>query len=249
MVDVTQTQFDPHVVERCTSGAGVLPFARRPDGALVVLLARERYFPAWRGSCRWSAFEGTRLPGETVAENAAREFDEESLGVLRAVLPEGMHALLEKRTYAFRIVLRILSDNPVQRYHCTYAVEVPWCPEFPQDFSATRTRLELIERLAQEWEHARSLADPTTALECSHIKARLDRAMTNHPCIRKTFAPDGTFEHVELATEHMEKDQMRWWRHDELETVMKNHGRIGMDRFRPYFIPVLQTFLQQYATT
>ena len=52
---------------------------------------------------------------------------------------------------------------------------------------------------------------------------------------------------VHVLKDHLEKDQVRWWSENELRQVMEQRGTLGSDRFRPYFMPVLQTILAEFA--
>ena len=78
---IQRASFRDDDVRHYGMGAGIVPVARAPDGDLRVLLGRERFLPQWKGSCRWSGFEGSRKEGETLLQTAVREFSEESLGV------------------------------------------------------------------------------------------------------------------------------------------------------------------------
>jgi hypothetical protein len=55
-------------------------------------------------------------------------------------------------------------------------------------------------------------------------------------------------QHVDVNVDHLEKDQVRWWSIDELDAVIVGQGQFGVDRFRPYFLPVLQTALTLVRT-
>ena len=68
------TRFDEDSIERHGAAAGVLPFTVTNNGEVYVLLGRERFVQSWRGRRRWSGFEGSRHPGETMDETAVREF-------------------------------------------------------------------------------------------------------------------------------------------------------------------------------
>lgn len=308
-MELRRSQFREDDIDRHGMGAGILPFARDADGNLFVLLGRERYMPSWKGSCRWSGFEGSRKEHEPIAETALREFEEESLGVVACA--DALRRRLQDDDYSMRIVLKIVNERRAERYHCTYVVEVPWQPELPDAFRKTRSNIEHIDRLAQEWRHRRpelfqdtsdvgpildtsgahdavsarvsrdSLAVPcilrapwefqhqdgdperegvqlVTAqvhgpcaqgvLEWSVLRDRLERALIGHPCIRVNRDPAfGLIQDVHILKDHLEKDQMRWWSVDELYNVIAHKGSHGGERFRPYFMPVLQTFLHEIA--
>jgi hypothetical protein len=55
-------------------------------------------------------------------------------------------------------------------------------------------------------------------------------------------------QYVGVNVDHLEKDQVRWWSVDELDAVIVGQGQLGVERFRPYFLPVLQTTLSLVRT-
>jgi len=129
-------------------GAGVLPFTVDDDGNVRVLLGRERFIQAWRGSCKWSGFEGTRKSDERLEETAVREFTEESLGVVANA--EHVKMTIESKEYLMHVVLHIVADRYPERYHSTFVVYVPWDETLPHRFQGTRSTIEYVDRLAQE---------------------------------------------------------------------------------------------------
>lgn len=60
---IRETEFDLSAVDDRIMGAGVLP-VRIVRGIVQLLLGKERYVSNWRGSHKWSGFEGGRKPGE-----------------------------------------------------------------------------------------------------------------------------------------------------------------------------------------
>jgi 8-oxo-dGTP pyrophosphatase MutT (NUDIX family) len=278
MMDLQHTTFAQDAIDAHCSGAGVLPYSVDDDGNTVVLLGRECFLPEWKGSCRWSGFEGSRMRGETVVETAAREATEETLGVLERDLGE----LLRRHGYEHRIVLRITSDRHQERYHCMYVIRVPWDPSLPSRFRQVRSNVEYVDRLVQEWRLTRPPAlggDNTTVgsidgtEECvvvrqpdlttsvfegddasdiwkwRRLRERLCRAVDDaHPCIRTVFEA-GALRDVSVNLDHLEKDQIRWWSTVSLTEVLRCRGSFDAERFRPYFLPVLQTFLQLVGAT
>lgn len=268
-------------------GAGVVPVALAPDGTYRVLLGRERFLPQWKGSCRWSGFEGSRKEGEGVRETALREFLEESLGVLA----DDVAHVVAHAAHWIRIVLRIrnVRRTGVERYHATYVVPVAWDAHAPKRFLKTRLALEHVDRAAQEWRYARPAAlgeeyvgDVTPCadgaahvsdvpertwarmvaqgppecvegeaargvLEWQRLRDRVERTLVAHPGVTARRCARGLLQSVHLNRDYMEKDQVRWWTLPELHQVLGAHGHLGHDRFRPYFLPVLQTLLQELA--
>ena len=149
-MQIQRSDFDAESIERFGSGAGIIPLARAPSGEYHMLLGRERFLPSWKGSCRWSDFGGGRKQGETLLQTAVREFSEESLGIVEDVAM--LRRRLEDKDYWIRVVLRIHSDTGkrVERYHCTYVLEVPWCPSMVESFSIRRRDMETLDNIAKE---------------------------------------------------------------------------------------------------
>lgn len=297
-MEIEDCEFAQADIDAHSLGAGILPYAIKPDGSLHVLLGRERYAPLWRGSCRWSGFEGSRQAPELIAQTATREFAEESLGVV--LDSETVERLLEEHGHTMRIVLRILHDRRPERYHCTYVVQIPWDPAVVERFEEWRARLEHISRLSQEWSYQRRpsvlqnmkhigpiaavaegveiecerdempciiqgawslrpdgtvlarvghgpLADNILAWE--RVRSRLQSALRPHPAVGvERDERYGLVQKVTVAPEYLEKDSVRWWSLGQLDAVLDGHGTYHTERFRPYFLPVLQTFLREIRT-
>ncbi|MAT09467.1 MAG: hypothetical protein CMM02_08065 [Rhodopirellula sp.] len=277
--------FEEPLIERLGVGGGMIPFAIDEHGTIRVLLGRERFVAGWKGSCRWSGFEGSRKVAETLNETSAREFDEESMGVVMG--PKAARRIIDDKLYALRIVLKILSERKTPRYHTNHAVQIPYDATIPKRFLATRIEVEAVERLVQEWRYVRpesfpakdvgavaasadgseavevcalaeDVADaPVTTIrdarECKQalrwatLRAEVDAAVrcAAHPalCVRRR---QGWLCDTTLNADYMEKDLLKWWDLDELQHVISNRGRAGHDRFRPYFLPVLQTLIEEF---
>lgn len=307
-MEIVENNFSEERIERYCMGAGVIPISTDEKGDIHILLGRERWIPQWKGSCRWSGFEGSRKQNEDVVSSATREFMEESMGVVEVVpaTADRSHKSLlvahrlRAKLFWRRIVLRIQSDRRPERYHCTYVVPVPWDPTVCARFQELRSKIEQLDRLVQEFHFSRpsclgemgeyignikvnedgsvyatkmastapcilrrpwSLVDDDTEIVCatfdqdadvrsivdwSTVRERLERAILPHPCV--SFVRDGRWnhiQHVSIQRDYIEKDQIRWWTIDDLNAVISGKGQLGPERFRPYFLPVLQTVLMQ----
>jgi len=230
-------------VESACMGAGVIPVSVDPCGKVRFLLGRERFVPRYKGSCRWSGFEGGRKPNETVYECAQREYQEESLGVMPPLPEEG--ARLEEE--AMRIVIRFTSD--LERVHCTYLLLVPWEAEAPERFLERRHRLEDVDfamqqlRMFPEVEHYRCRVQ--TALKEAVVD---QRGETLHPALTTSVGDDGQLSDLHLNLDHMEKDCIRWWNIQDLNDVLKGRGTAHGHAFRPFFMPVLNVLLERQVS-
>lgn len=280
------TFFEEDVTNLC-QGGGVIPIAKHPDGEVRILLGRERFVSSWKGSCRWSGFEGGRKTAESVETTVCREFMEESLGLVLS--REETERLVCTRGYWRRIVLNVSSDRRTERYHCTYVLVVDWDQDLSSRFDRTRLHLEYLERLVMEWTHMRSIMGTrmdTVCLPCSpeetagdggeggqdgeetvlaagdaqvvvkdlacewtDLKEKLERALAlAHPdAVRVKKGGDGELDSVEIKQDFIEKDAVRWWKASDLRVVLENKGFIENEKFRPYFLPVLQILVNELA--
>lgn len=292
-----KTSFDDESIEKYCMGAGVVFCATHPvTNELQLLLGRERWSAAWKGSCRWSGLEGSRKAEESMEDVAVRECTEESLGVCSTA--DAVRERIRQRDYWFRLVLKIQNPRKVaERYHCTYVMHVPWNADLPAIFSKTRGQLEHAERLSLELNHTKPDAiarvphvgrvlkmedhtrverriddepgviqppwevDPNDGRyvtlrvddekterdlqRWNEVRGKLQRAVIDHPAARVT-RHDNIVERVSISHDHMEKDQLRWWSISDLERVVAQRGTDDNERFRPYFMPVLQTIVEEH---
>ena len=141
---LTDTVFKNEDIEKNIVGAGILPVAYH-DGEYFVLLGKERFITHWKGSLKWSGFEGGRKSDESIERTAAREYMEESLGVVpigNADTISSVENLLKRGEYICKLVLCIANNNVTQpKYHATYLVQVEYDSAYPAKFQSVRTEL------------------------------------------------------------------------------------------------------------
>lgn len=162
MIPLHETEFDFTEINDKMIGAGILPVAVDNNGNIRMLMGKERYINHWRGSLKWSGFEGGRKSGEDIETTAAREFAEESIGVVpvggEAASVDSVRQFLLSRNYIARIVLCIAHGNDCERrYHVTYLVQVPYDERCALMFSERRrsvvelqTKVHLFQRISQQ---------------------------------------------------------------------------------------------------
>ena len=143
MIPLNETEFDFEAINDQIIGAGILPISVDDRGDIRLLLGKERFISHWRGSLKWSGFEGGRKTGEDVVRTAAREFIEESIGIVKinGCTPtiDSVVKHVEAGKYVARIVLCIVhGDNHERRYHVTYLIEVPYDTEYTDKFLMRR---------------------------------------------------------------------------------------------------------------
>jgi hypothetical protein len=125
---------------------GVLPYAVRPDGSIAVLMGREANVQ----SRRWAPFEGAAKQGESVEIGAAREFVEETMGVVRlntdltAYLHEAdVQALFQDQRYSHKVQLRyaMRSRGQVVKENTTLLLQVPYEAGLEKRFASIRRKV------------------------------------------------------------------------------------------------------------
>ena len=281
-MEIQYSSFELKDVDENGTSAGVIPFSRNERGQVVVLLGRERFNSKWKGSCRWSGFEGGRNRGETLDETCDREFVEETLGVIGNLGPR-----IKKGDYWKRIITRVTEEVYTKnRYHQTIVAPISYEPDAGGLFSKKRESIEYIDYCSRIWRHTvpafiskfdeigdvvgdndmyvvacckasdvvetvevRGNANVQELEEWLVCRKRLERSLIDHhPCVVVERSRWGTLRNVSVRKEHIEKDQLRWWTVPELQQVMSNHGVLHLDRFRPYFLPVLQVVLSALAS-
>ena len=89
-------------------------------------------------------------------------------------------------------------------------------------------------------------SDVQELLAWRDLRQKLTNAVIDHECVCVHRDEEwGELQDVVILRDHLEKDQIRWWSASELRQVIRERGTLGSDRFRPYFMPVLQTVLTE----
>lgn len=291
---LTRSTFEHSEIERCGLGGGFIPVAEDGNGNFQVLLGRERFVSHWKGSCRWSSFEGSRKDGESLSDASVREFCEETMCLVHS--REETKRIVVDEGFWIRIVMKIVSERRLERYHSLYVVRVPFDPALPARFSNLRMQIEQIDRLQQDMqlslpEFLRGVGEigeicsdedgtqilsefaPSCATggwskvhggyltnyvsECQrrllaygNLRERLGSAIKNceHACVRVSRGERwGQLQHIKIDPDYLEKDLIRWWSVSELQEILNGRGSAGTVRFRPFFLPVLQTLLEELS--
>lgn len=150
---------------------GVLPFCVAPGGEVLVLLGRE----ACPASRRWAPFEGTAKPGETCEDGAAREWVEESLGIVPFAHEPGPGAFVQTEAAGDALRRGAYSHRVQLRYHArmrsnawkeatTLVARVPHDPGIETRFAVLRQRLMQLARFGAAVQHLHAGVDGPRAL-------------------------------------------------------------------------------------
>jgi|MDTE01.2.fsa_nt_gb hypothetical protein len=229
---IDDAEFNLSEVDARIMGAGILP-VRVVRDKLQVLLGKERYIPNWRGSHKWSGFEGGRKPGEEIEYNAAREFIEESISSVNLVdcdttIPSIVEALKAKK-YVARIALCILHGHhhDERRYKIMYLMEACGNHDSEACFASRRRTLMRFDN------ESKFVYDPLT-------QARIVREYNNlDAACRSAIECDEALTVFRVQDDFLEKQSVQWWWLEELEQVLNNGGCLQTNFFRAYFLPIL----------
>lgn len=237
---IRETEFDLCAVDDRIMGAGVLP-VRIVRGTVQLLLGKERYVSNWRGSHKWSGFEGGRKPGEDIESTAAREFIEESISSVRLIecnttIASVVQALKAKK-YIARIALCIMhGPHNEPRYQITYLMEASHSHDCEACFVARRKTLMRFDN------HAKLLDDGDDDL----VRARMAQEYQNlDAACRAAIECDEHHNVVRVIDDFVEKQVVQWWTLRDLEEVLQNGGFVNANFFRAYFLPVLCRAVQE----
>ena len=141
-------------------GAGVLCISRDAAGDVVLLLGKEKEVSNWKyGSSKWCSFSGRAEAGETAVSAAAREFLEESCGMVRldgsSELPaswEECCAVLERSPSLHNFLKSFRRDAEDGLQHVTFLCPVPFEELLPRRFHYVRHALSALDELCKTYQ-------------------------------------------------------------------------------------------------
>lgn len=242
-VTAYSTRVDSDVTEEgVLLGAGVLPFTISPDGTLFFLLGREQYVQGWRGSETWSAFEGGTKPHDAnVYETAAREYIEESLGILHETCTRDtisdVRRSIENGDYALRVTLCIKnsdSDAPSKhhkRFHSTFVRLFEWDNGIMERFKIAR---DALTQLSYDLKNAARTDEPQI----------VPQTFRDHAAVVDKRIP-GNATMLDVASDFLEKSEVQLWSAYQLKEVVLNTHK-GAEVFRPCFVRTVGVVLQEF---
>ena len=237
-------------------GAGIVPFQVTDDNNVVFFLAREKHVRQWRGSLKWSGFEGGARAGETPIETADREFYEETLGAQRS---SSLCSDLRRRDYA----LEIITSHPNQQQYVTYVKRFDDFFDSVRRFGRSRrwveTAVALHKQIAQcKAEAVPQQTAPSTIHDDDVDEAALrlrDMRMRRHAVVMQlqeacpqsvelTYAKDGLVDTVVIDDCYVEKDAVQPWTLTDIARVLRSG--VAEKVFRHSFIPILHVLQREF---
>lgn len=247
--------------------SGILPYAYVPHSNNVYFLfGQEAYDPRWFNSDRWSDFGGCvkLLNKENEQDCAAREFVEESLGVVHLTEShltdpydtktniesfERVNRMLDEKQYTYRIEYitsnnqaAIPNNSVIRKCRTCYLKRIPWQPHLPQVFNTVRSYLERLNELSS------INANVSENQPLQQYWESLPEWLQSHPAIVVTYNAL-VIATITVNSDWLEKQQIMWWSLPRLHTVLKNNGRYKKDYFRHGFLPILSIILEKFSIT
>lgn len=135
-------------------GAGILPFCISDKGELLFILGKEQSVQNWKGSERWSAFEGGTKNNENCIQNATREFEEETLNCLTNKSTHVLEAELNDELFAAKLSLSIQYLNS-KKIHVTYVKQFDYVENLESKFIEKLNFMQNMSELQQQFDFIR----------------------------------------------------------------------------------------------
>ena len=236
-------------------GAGIVPFQVTNGNQVVFYLAREKHVRQWRGSLKWSGFEGGARMGESAIETADREFYEETIG---AHHNPNVSDELRRRDYA----LEIITSHPNHQQYVTYVKRFDNFEKAVRQFALVRSSVEGAHALTRQLDglrggaaadaYAPSIHDDVPddlGLRVLNLRARrhaLVRKIQEHcpMCIEVTYSKDGLIDKYQIDECFVEKDAVQPWTLPEIARVLRSG--LAEKVFRHSFIPILHVLQREF---
>ena len=225
-----------------------------------ILLGQERYVRGWSGSNKVSGFEGGNKHAESPELNAARECNEETLGLVYGS-QDSCSIELQNGNYVMRITVGSPSKN-----HITYLTLVPWITDIGSKFREIRAFLIELDSVASQFnalsrrmqvleatdEHEDEdgwtvcgLSNANVA-QCRRLRTIMEDMMNSSPhgahSAISVFRNDaGVIHRVSINADHLEKSDIKY------VSVHAAHRLLHQRRaiIRPFFRPVLAAICAQ----
>lgn len=118
-------------------------------GVPYILLGREQSACGYGNSRKWTDFGGSAKPSETPARCAAREFHEETMGVVRwtdeEAVPRQSPSTVERSLDEHDFIYKLRIPVSRGKYYDCYVRQIPWQPNAPREFHRWRTQRNLAQ--------------------------------------------------------------------------------------------------------
>lgn len=233
-----------------TVGAGIVPMSICPStGIAHLLLGQERYVRGWSGSHKVSGFEGGNKKNESPERNAARECNEETLGLVYASEDSCSAALFNGK-----FVMRIAIGSRMNT-HVTYLTLVPWIADIGLKFKEIRSFLVELDIIAAQFDavnHSLRVevadeegwssagASKTAMAYARSIRTKLEDKLKSsphgtHSAISVTRDDKRVIQRVKVNTDFLEKIDVQYVPVQSAVDMLHRRRSI----IRPFFRPVL----------
>lgn len=234
------------------TNAGILCYSVCPDtNEIYFLLCRDRCQPDWpRSASRWSEFGGRRQGTEAAEETAAREFIEESMGLVAINPPMPEHTetdhdsvmyinvhevmqTLEQGLYTFAVhIIDYNSPFTFAHAHAHAHTNTPTKPVHQPSYRVCFVkRIPWQPEVPERFFAIRRDIDEFLDFTSHHPEmpreftvesyCHLRPAVRSCPCFHIDVHPDTKqIEHVHVNMDYREKQQLKWWHISQLQTIV-----------------------------
>ncbi len=198
--------------------SNILCFSYDPVCGNVYFLLGQDVFQ-FSGDLHWSDFGGTVKKDETLEKAAAREFVEETCGVVKFKEEaigfcdaEEVERDLKDQRFAFSVKYQLAN-----RARQTFVVEVPWQPEVCAKFQVTREALTEVQRSSV----------------CSEV-------LKDHPGV-------SVGDKCYVNKDCFEKHCLLWMSFSRIKQIIRQGGRTANFKFRYGFIATMKIVLERFS--
>ena len=243
---VVKTKMDSERV----NGAGILLFCNH-NGNIHFLLARESFSSKW--NLPWSGFEGGSKSSEDVYETAAREFIEESMGIIpNWNTVDAVLVKLRAGDYFSRIDLVVENKTKSDMLYTTFMVQIKYEPYLLKQFSNTRKMMRYIHAITKPLPQSRWTEANTnewiTVMTSNRekelkmfIKSNPHLFEVDNPCIIHSPTITCSYEGIRktlINKDCLEKDVLMYWPLDDVIHCLRS-TTTQRNKIKPFFIPTL----------
>lgn len=231
--------------EHIMKGAGLLLFTRH-NGEIHFVLAREAY-----GVSRqmlWSGFEGRSRNHESDKETAAREFIEESLGVVKNLSTvNDVIKMIDEKDYYCKICLQVEDEHGVSTY-TTFAKEIEYDSYLPTRFINARRALRFVSTLSKKIvDESENSTEHKKELQ-QFYASQIEPSKYLRDLVSCTLDEKNVLTQVTVKNDYFEKDMIDYWGMKTLEYTLSNNLK-NDNSIKPLLIPTLYVAIREIQGT
>jgi hypothetical protein len=226
------------------------------SNTLYILLGREQHIKNWdEGSLKWSGFGGLINTNESIEHGTAREFVEETLGVVNISdqsknSPNSCVNNYESISDVTKMLIDMKYDKMMRIKNgdnfiiYRFIKEIKWNPYLPQKFNKCRTILKLLKDKLKLYKYVMRMYGSQSVelikLEEELIKyvESLPDYIKTHPALNFKYNNNIIYQ-FQINKCFLEKNKLEWWSITKLRINLKKNIKI----FRPTWAKYMNHYL------